>query len=718
VIYIPTKCGLKDSKGYFCRWGKSGKKYYYNPKDPSSRERARKKADKQGQAAHASGYQGSKEHIVCYSGGVQSTAMLLHMIEKKYPIDRIIFADTGVEKPGTIEYIKKIEKHIKKEIEIIPPADSFDNWFHTKKIKGDKKGEIRGFPYPGQAMCAWKRIAKVNPIQKACSKQIAYIGYGSEEKNRIIKDKTIDYEIKYPLIEWGWTREDSEKYLLKKNLMNPLYEKFNTTSCWICPNLTKNDAFQLFLYYPKLWSRLKELEKESPHGWRPSFEISNWEKEFIELDKKGVKRIKHISRNTEDKAEPKLEPGYYSVSKPYYRYEIESIEDELKSSKWNSEKLLLDIKCDGLRLSIGKADGKPFCYVDPDTLKEKSPDVSDRLPLIIEELDSLPDGTILDAEFIAVKDNEVLHRTTANSLLNATNFSPDNLSKVAYVFVFDILYFKGENIQKQPLHERLEYLGQIESTDHILIERYTKDLDIDADAYIIDGSDTKKINTCIEKLLDAPRRPSFIAEGIMVKLLDHHYETPQNKGWGKLKKYYEVDTKIYDKKLIKGQDDVWNYFLGIEVENEHYEKLPKKVQIENSTLFNYGKTDNTKIEANEGDILRVASEEVNKYDNEGYPYYRGYINRALEIIPEKDSSDSLEVLEKLSSFQPKRMTVEEISRLGDDIPSPSGSIEFPSSSDPGQEVIQSYSIPKNKEDLKSGDYVKYDGKLYRIIDIL
>jgi len=57
---MPTKCGLHDSKGYFCRWGGHGKKYYYTKGDKDSMERARKKADAQGQAAHASGYQGAK----------------------------------------------------------------------------------------------------------------------------------------------------------------------------------------------------------------------------------------------------------------------------------------------------------------------------------------------------------------------------------------------------------------------------------------------------------------------------------------------------------------------------------------------------------------------------------------------------------------------------------------------------------------------------------
>lgn len=48
----------KDSKGLFYQWGDSGKKYHYKSGDKASKERAKKKAEKQGQAAYASGYKG------------------------------------------------------------------------------------------------------------------------------------------------------------------------------------------------------------------------------------------------------------------------------------------------------------------------------------------------------------------------------------------------------------------------------------------------------------------------------------------------------------------------------------------------------------------------------------------------------------------------------------------------------------------------------------
>ena len=49
-------------------------------------------------------------HIVSFSGGKDSTAMLLMMIEKKMQIDEIIFCDTTVEFPQMIEHIDQVEE--------------------------------------------------------------------------------------------------------------------------------------------------------------------------------------------------------------------------------------------------------------------------------------------------------------------------------------------------------------------------------------------------------------------------------------------------------------------------------------------------------------------------------------------------------------------------------------------------------------------------------
>lgn len=52
---MPTHTG-HDSQGCFAQWGGYGKKYYYKCGDKEAENRAKAKANKQGQAAHARGY--------------------------------------------------------------------------------------------------------------------------------------------------------------------------------------------------------------------------------------------------------------------------------------------------------------------------------------------------------------------------------------------------------------------------------------------------------------------------------------------------------------------------------------------------------------------------------------------------------------------------------------------------------------------------------------
>lgn len=53
------------------------------------------------------------KHIVQFSGGKDSTCMLLMMLDQNMPVDEIIFCDTGKEFPGMYDHISKVEKYIR-----------------------------------------------------------------------------------------------------------------------------------------------------------------------------------------------------------------------------------------------------------------------------------------------------------------------------------------------------------------------------------------------------------------------------------------------------------------------------------------------------------------------------------------------------------------------------------------------------------------------------
>lgn len=52
-------------------------------------------------------------HVVAFGGGVDSTAMVIGLVQRKEPIDLILFADTGGERPSTYEHIKAFSAWLK-----------------------------------------------------------------------------------------------------------------------------------------------------------------------------------------------------------------------------------------------------------------------------------------------------------------------------------------------------------------------------------------------------------------------------------------------------------------------------------------------------------------------------------------------------------------------------------------------------------------------------
>ena len=75
------------------------------------------------------------KHIVNFSGGKDSTAMLIRMIEEGMPIDDIVFIkvmatdEIGADYPEMYDYIEKVEDYIGRKITIVPSILTFDEFF-------------------------------------------------------------------------------------------------------------------------------------------------------------------------------------------------------------------------------------------------------------------------------------------------------------------------------------------------------------------------------------------------------------------------------------------------------------------------------------------------------------------------------------------------------------------------------------------------------------
>lgn len=205
-----------------------------------------------------------KQHIVSFSGGKDSTALLIQMLERKMQVDRIVFADTLYEFPDLYEYINTVNDYIKKygdyEIEILKPTRRIEDEVFEKITRGPRKGEIRGFPLVAFG-CYWSRDVKQKPLNEVCKGNIRYIGIALDEKERRIKDWE-EQGFRYPLIDWGWTEADCLQYLKDINLQNPLYDKFDRLGCYWCPKQSIKSLKVLYREYPVLWKKVLDLDRK------------------------------------------------------------------------------------------------------------------------------------------------------------------------------------------------------------------------------------------------------------------------------------------------------------------------------------------------------------------------------------------------------------------------------------------------------------------------
>jgi 3'-phosphoadenosine 5'-phosphosulfate sulfotransferase (PAPS reductase)/FAD synthetase len=241
-------------------------------------------------------------YLSLLSGGQDSTAMTLRLLELGYPVDYIIFSDTGLEFDEMYEYLDKLDlffqrKYGKKIIRLKPKKD-FEYWAFGEVTRGENIGLIRGTPLV-QYPCFWKKESKIAPFEKWLKKNnikehIKYIGYTFTELERAkgIEEKGIVA----PLIDFKWTEKDVQKYLKDNMMENKLYQHFSRTGCSVCPKKTINEKYMVYKHYPEKWSYMVDVEhrlklareaKGQKHypAWHGTLFTNEMEKLFKKKDK-------------------------------------------------------------------------------------------------------------------------------------------------------------------------------------------------------------------------------------------------------------------------------------------------------------------------------------------------------------------------------------------------------------------------------------------------
>ena len=232
-----------------------------------------------------------KVYIVSFSGGKDSTAMLLLLLKKGYPIDEIIMCDTGMEFDDMYKHIEKVKRSINIPITILKSEKSFEYYmFDHVKTKGKNKGS-KGYSWPDFR----NRWCTSNLKQKIISQYLRekypkndyeiweYHGIALDEVQRTQKNN--NKNCLYPLVEWQMTEADCLQYCYDNGYdWNGLYRKLGRVSCWCCPLKSIKELKVLYKEFPEYWEKLKEWDNKTYRKFRADYSIEQLEERFKKED--------------------------------------------------------------------------------------------------------------------------------------------------------------------------------------------------------------------------------------------------------------------------------------------------------------------------------------------------------------------------------------------------------------------------------------------------
>lgn len=225
--------------------------------------------------------------IASVSFGKDSLAMLLILLEKNMPLDEVVFYDTGMEFQAIYNIRDRIktllqEKNIK-FVELKPEYD-FEYKMFEKPVKHRNGTNGKGYSWCGGA-CRWGTADKLQAIERYSKGCYEYIGIAADENKRIEKERKPNKIM--PLVEWGMTESDCLEYCYNHGydwLENgiDLYSVLDRVSCWCCANKNLKELKNYYLFLPKYWNKLKELQSKTDRNIKPRYSVFDLENKFKE----------------------------------------------------------------------------------------------------------------------------------------------------------------------------------------------------------------------------------------------------------------------------------------------------------------------------------------------------------------------------------------------------------------------------------------------------
>lgn len=198
--------------------------------------------------------QDAPKHVVGLSGGKDSTALALWLVENEPREYEFICNETGNELPDMHEHWRKLEALLGAPIKRVR--------YHTDLIGAAREQGM--LPNVFSRWCT--RLLKIEPTIKYFESlpddSVLYVGLrADEEARRGLYGE--DIKVRFPLREQGMDEAAVWAYLDARGVCIPL-----RTDCGLCPYQRLGEWRDLYFKHPVIWMQGVQLEKESGHTIR------------------------------------------------------------------------------------------------------------------------------------------------------------------------------------------------------------------------------------------------------------------------------------------------------------------------------------------------------------------------------------------------------------------------------------------------------------------
>ena len=195
---------------------------------------------------------GSPRHILCLSGGKDSTALAIYLRDRLVDIE-YVFTDTGKELPETYEYLVQLEAFLGKPITRLNADRTFDHWL-----------EVFGGYLPSARMRWCTKVLKIKPLEAYLGDDpaIMYIGIRADEDREGYITGKPEITPVYPFKEDGITIDGVYRILEEAGVGLPEYYRWRTRSgCFFCFFQRKREWVGLLQEHPDRYREAMAYEK-------------------------------------------------------------------------------------------------------------------------------------------------------------------------------------------------------------------------------------------------------------------------------------------------------------------------------------------------------------------------------------------------------------------------------------------------------------------------